>query len=99
MSILPLLEAVSLALLVAFGGVASHVLMHFDVTRDAECLKVGGVEAELLHLLEGVGTLDGLDVVDIHGCDYLALCLAALAERVVAEIVRSYLLPPSLAIQ
>ena len=65
-----------LILLYLLLGVGAHVLMHLDVTRNAQQLAVGGIVCQSLHLLHGLGCLNGMDVVYVNAWRDEALGLA-----------------------
>ena len=73
----------------------AHLLMHLDMTGDAQQLAVGGIVCQPFHLLHRLRLFDGSDVMHVNAWGDEALSLAQLAQTSsTPEHLGSQQLPP-----
>lgn len=76
--------------------------MHFDMARHAQELAVVRIVAPCLHpvrSVNGLGSLDGQDVVAINGRRKPSFCLTSLAQSFGSAPYDSFYLLPSLRVE
>lgn len=93
---LPSLEAVILTLLVGLLAMASLFGMHLDMTWNTQSLQVVAmhIEAQSLHLLNGVCRLHRHLVMHIDSRAHMSIQLAPLTQRMLTQVLLSQQLPP-----
>ena len=89
----PSRKPVFLTLLVRFLCMGFGLSVNVGMMLNTKCLKIGGIETELLHLQWCSPWLDGNLVVDIDGWTHETFSLAQFAEWILLQFPLSQLLP------